>query len=78
MAKDRKQLPSGPLRVGRADVAVTDPSHVAGIKQGNALGAYDKQKGHLSNGKSTAERSTGINAKQRNPIDPRAPNLSPA
>ncbi len=78
MAHDKKRVNAGPLRVGKADVAVTDPSHVAGIKQGNAVGAYEKQGGHLSDGTSTAERSTGINAEARNPIDPRMPNLSPA
>jgi hypothetical protein len=34
--------------------------------------------GHLPDGKATAERSTGINADKRNPIDPNSPNLSPA
>jgi hypothetical protein len=34
--------------------------------------------GHNADGTSTAERSTGVNAKAREPIDPRMPNLSPA
>jgi hypothetical protein len=34
--------------------------------------------GHLPDGKATAERSTGINAGKRNPIDSNSPNLSPA
>jgi hypothetical protein len=55
-----------------------DPSHVKGIKSGNAKGNYDKQSGHRPDGTSTAERSTGINASAREPIDPRMPNLSPA
>ncbi|HEY3021926.1 MAG TPA: hypothetical protein VGJ32_17130 [Solirubrobacteraceae bacterium] len=54
------------------------PAHVKGIKQGNARGNYEKMKGHSSDGTSTAERSTGVNAKAENPIDPRMPNLSPA
>jgi hypothetical protein len=34
--------------------------------------------GHKPDGRSTAERSTGIAAADRQPIDPRMPNLSPA
>jgi hypothetical protein len=55
-----------------------DPAHIPGIKQGNAKGNYEAQAGHEPDGRSTAERSTGINAKARQPIDPRMPNLSPA
>jgi hypothetical protein len=54
------------------------PAHIAGVKQGNATGNYDKMAGHLPDGRSTAERSTGINAAAEQPIDPRMPNLSPA
>jgi hypothetical protein len=53
-------------------------AHTPGIKQGNATGNYDKQVGHLPDGRSTAARSTGINAAKREPIDPRMPNLPPA
>jgi hypothetical protein len=53
------------------------PAHTPGIKQGNATGNYERQPGHLPDGRSTAERSTGINAKKRQPIDPRMPNLPP-
>jgi hypothetical protein len=53
------------------------PAHTPGIKQGNSKGNYERQPGHLPDGRSTAERSTGINAKAREPIDPRMPNLSP-
>jgi hypothetical protein len=53
------------------------PTHVKGIPTGNALGNYDKMPGHLPDGRSTAERSTGINPSKRDPIDPRMPNLSP-
>ncbi len=66
------------LRTGKAAVKMDKPSHVKGIKQGNATGNYERQAGHRPDGTSTAERSTGINAKQREPIDPRMPNLSPA
>ena len=56
----------------------SDPTHVKGIKSGNSTGNYDKQPGHNSDGTSTAERSTGVNAGAHQPIDPRMPNLSPA
>ena len=52
-------------------------AHTPGIRQGNAPGSYDKQAGHLPDGRSTAARSTGINPGKRDPIDPRMPNLSP-
>jgi hypothetical protein len=54
------------------------PAHVKGINQGNSRGNYDKMPGHKPDGRSTAERSTGINAAGAQPIDPRMPNLSPA
>jgi hypothetical protein len=57
---------------------VDDPAHTPGVKQGNAKGNYESMAGHLPDGRSTAERSTGINAAARQPIDPRMPNLSPA
>jgi hypothetical protein len=66
------------LRIGKPDVAPDAPSHVPGIKQGNARGNYERQPGHLPDGRSTAARSTGINPKLRDPIDPSMPNLSPA
>jgi hypothetical protein len=65
------------MRPGRADVDPDTPAHTPGVKQGNAKGNYERQAGHLPDGRSTAERSTGVNAKARNPIDPRMPNLSP-
>ena len=57
---------------------VDDPAHTPGVKQGNAKGNYERQGGHQPDGRSTAERSTGIDIKGREPIDPRMPNLSPA
>lgn len=65
------------MRTGKADVKIDTPAHTPGIKSGNSKGNYDKQAGHLPDGRSTAERSTGINPKARNPIDPSMPNLSP-
>ena len=66
------------MRLGKPDVRPDAPSHVRGIRQGNASGNYDSQAGHKPDGRSTAERSTGINAGDREPIDPSMPNLSPA
>jgi hypothetical protein len=53
------------------------PGHTPGIKQGNSRGNYEKQPGHLPDGRRTAAASTGVNAKARDPIDPSMPNLSP-
>ncbi|MBV9193330.1 MAG: hypothetical protein JO168_04235 [Solirubrobacterales bacterium] len=64
-------------RLGKPQVSPDMPSHVRGINQGNAKGAYEKMKGHNPDGTSTAERSTGINPKAHQPIDPSMPNLSP-
>ncbi len=56
-----------------------DNAHVKGIKQGNAVGNYEKMPAaHKPDGTSTQARSTGVNAGAREPIDPRMPNLSPA
>jgi hypothetical protein len=65
------------LKVGKPDVSPDAPAHTPGIKGGNDPGSYEKQPGHNPDGTSTAERSTGVNAKARNPIDPSMPNLSP-
>jgi hypothetical protein len=55
-----------------------DGNHVQGIKQGNSVGNYERNEGHNPDGTSDQRRSTGVNAKGREPIDPRMPNLSPA
>jgi hypothetical protein len=65
------------IKLGKRAVKPDAPSHVRGIKQGNSRGNYESQTGHNPDGTSTAERSTGINPKARNPIDPSMPNLSP-
>jgi hypothetical protein len=65
------------LRIGKADVKPDTPSHTKGINQGNE-GKNEKQAGHLADGRVTAARSTGINPKAHEPIDPRMPNLPPA
>lgn len=66
------------IRVGKPEADVSAAAHTHGIREGNAKGSYEDAKGHLANGKSTAARSTGINPENREPIDPRMPNLSPA
>jgi hypothetical protein len=66
------------IRVGKPDVDPETPSHVKGVRSGNAGG---KQPGIVTAGdgaRGNARRSTGINAKHRDPIDPRMPKLSPA
>jgi hypothetical protein len=68
----------GFIKTGKKDVSPDLPSHTAGIRQGNAKGSYEKMAGHKPDGRSTAARSTGVNAKAEEPIDPSMPNLSPA
>jgi hypothetical protein len=65
------------MKAGKADVDIDAPSHVAGIKQGNSKGNYESTVGHKPDGTSTAQRSTGVNPKAQEPIDPTMPNLSP-
>ncbi|BDG07946.1 hypothetical protein [Anaeromyxobacter paludicola] len=80
----RKKKLLGNLKVGRADVSPSAPSHVRGVREGNQPGAIDRMSGlhpHPTDARfatGTAERSTGINARARNPIDPASPNLSPS
>ena len=64
------------LRVGEPDVKPDALAHTRGTNQGNS-GPTESQPGHLADGTATAARSTGINPKARDPIDPRMPNLSP-
>lgn len=65
------------LKTGKSHVRPDKPSHTKGVQQGNATGNYEHQAGHLPDGRSTAERSTGVQAGKRNPILPGMPNLSP-
>ena len=65
------------IKTGKADTEHDAPAHVKGIHQGNEPGSYGKMAGHTEDGRSTAARSTGINPKAHEPIDPRMPNLSP-
>jgi len=52
-------------------------AHTPGINSGNSKGNYEKNGGHLPNGRRTARASTGINPDAHGPIDPSMPNLSP-
>ena len=65
------------LKTGQPDVEPDLPAHTPGIASGNSRGNYESQPGHNPDGTSTAERSTGVDPKARDPIDPRMPNLSP-
>ena len=66
------------IKAGKPDIDTSSLGHIPGVKAGNAIGNYEKQKGHKADGRRTAEASTGVNVKGREPIDPRMPNLSPA
>lgn len=69
------------IRVGAADVQPTALSHVPGVLEGNAPGNLEGEDALIRQGEGalgTARRSTGINARNHGPIDPRMPNLSPA
>ena len=62
---------------GKPDVKQDGSAHTPGVRQGNSVGNYEKQAGHLPDGRRTAAASTGVNPKQQGPIDPRMPNLPP-
>lgn len=70
------------VTVGRPQTRPSRPSHIRGIREGNARGSIGREVGIIPVGadmaRGTAHRSTGINPARRNPIDPRSPNLSPA
>jgi hypothetical protein len=66
------------MKLGKQHTSTDKPTRTPGVRQGNAPGSYDSMVGHLPDGRSTAARSTGVNADKREPIDPRMPNLSPA
>ena len=83
----RKRSTFANLKVGTPDTTPSSPSHVRGVRQGNTTGAVAQQgfysvgpqhRRGLSDVRATARRSTGINARARDPIDPRSPNLSPS
>ena len=72
--------------MGKPDTKQDASAHTPGVSQGNQPGGTDaddgfEQTGEIGAGrpsmKSTARKSTGINAAKRNPIDPNSPNLPP-
>ena len=65
------------IRTGKPDIDTESLGHTPGVRQGNSKGNYESQSGHKPDGRATAERSTGVNAKAMNPIDPRMPNIPP-
>jgi hypothetical protein len=65
------------LKVGKPQARPDTTAHTPGTREGNK-GPNEKQVGHLPDGRVTAARSTGINVKEHEPIDPRMPNLPPA
>jgi hypothetical protein len=66
------------VKTGSPEVKPDLTAHTPGIKQGNSTGNYEKQSGHLPDGRRTARASTGVNPEAHEPIDPTMPNLSPA
>lgn len=66
------------IKIGKPDVSPDALAHVPRVAQGNQPGNYEKQEGHKPDGRSTAARSTGVNADTHGPIDGSMPNLSPA
>jgi hypothetical protein len=69
------------IEVGRPDTSPGKPSHTRGVRMGNAPETAGREPG-LSQRDGTllvgGRRSTGINPKHREPIDPRSPRLTPA
>lgn len=75
------------IRVGRPDTTPSLPSHTTGVRQGNRPHSVLGDSGHSRSGRKGAgrptgrvnpQRSTGVNAEQRKPIDPDMPHLTPA
>jgi len=67
--------------VGDPDTSMSKPSHVRGVREGNRRGLLHREVGMRTDGgpspRATGRRSTGINASDREPIDPRMPILTP-
>lgn len=75
------------IKVGKPDTTHDAPAHIPGVASGNTPGGTVSEPGLIETGevgagrptmRSTARKSTGINADRRNPIDPNSPNLPPA
>jgi hypothetical protein len=64
---------SDAIIIGRHDVDPAAPSHVSGVHEGNWPGSQR----HTPVALAKRHRSTGINPKDREPIDPRSPKIGP-
>jgi hypothetical protein len=73
---------SGNIVVGKPDVEPSAPSHTMGVREGNKRKSMIREPGVKRAGRfmaqATVRRSTGVNAKAHQPIDPRMPVLTPA
>jgi hypothetical protein len=70
----------GNIKVGRPDVTPEAPSHIAGVREGNRRAHLLPQPGFEGKGltaRANSRRSTGVNARAEEPIDPRMPRLFP-
>jgi hypothetical protein len=65
------------IRTGPPDTTPDAPAHTPGIRMGNEPGSFLREPGHLPDGRCTARRSTGVNHRREDPIDPGSPNLPP-
>jgi hypothetical protein len=68
------------VKVGRAKVSPSAPSHTPFVREGNKHGSTKRTRGlHPKDDMvtATARRSTGVNALARNSIVPGAPRLTP-
>jgi hypothetical protein len=69
----------GNIVVGKPDVEPSRPSHSRGVREGNLGRALIRVKRAAALvAQAAARRSTGINARGHEPIDPRMPILTPA
>ena len=82
MKRSKKTKVIANVVVGKPDVDPEAPSHVRGVFQGNHPHLTQRHKGieevDESRAEGTARRSTGINPKRHDVIDPRMPKISPA
>jgi hypothetical protein len=72
----------GNIHVGRPQIAPDAPAHTRGVREGNQPPAIARDPGIRRSGRfiaaATVRRSTGVNARAHQPIDPRMPILTPA
>ena len=64
------------IETGKPDTKQDAPAHTPGVNQGNSIGNYEKQVGHLPDGKRTDASATGINpghARADRPADAEPP-----